>query len=362
MKRVFTSAVASILLASMFFASCSNIESGENENQESSFEKDSKITELLQKTSVKLVDGCKISDLGMSIEERVAMLNNSIGSACSRSLVATDYEMDIETLDSILESASSKIEIPNMEELSEADIEKVIEDFPELSQDDVIEFRDEIFNVYQDQISYLASDEIVKEISSGILANSTADRSIYSKSINFRDETVTGYEVAACLKHPLSAIGLKKQKDKAQDLTEKYMGSANNVNGKTDTFRHIIWNIVMAKEGVGLKKERLAWANDFATAHEKGEKYAGADSVMDLHNNLVGRTIFDDNTSRRYKKILFVKIEYGIKIPSYDYFCNIVKAKADNATFVSKNKNSYDELKRRIESLSKYTGVYIEEK
>ena len=31
MKRVFTSAVASILLASMFFASCSNIESGENE-------------------------------------------------------------------------------------------------------------------------------------------------------------------------------------------------------------------------------------------------------------------------------------------------------------------------------------------
>lgn len=31
MKRVFTSAVASILLASMFFASCSNIESGESE-------------------------------------------------------------------------------------------------------------------------------------------------------------------------------------------------------------------------------------------------------------------------------------------------------------------------------------------
>jgi len=362
MKKLFLSAMAVASAAAIFLAGCSDISESESTSYSDSFDRDFKVSELLEKTSINLVEGCTINDLGMSIDERESMLNKSIENTCGRSVLPTDYKIDIGDLGSILESASSEIEIPDMENLEEDDIEKVIEDFPGLSKTDVAEFRDEIFSIYQDQIAYLAMDEIVKTVSSKVLDNTTNDRSVYDKSINIRDEEITGYEIAACLKHPLSAVGLKKQKNKAQSLTETYMGSKNNINGRTDAFRHIIWNIVMAKEGVGLKKERLAWARDFSTAHEKGVKNNGADSVMDLHNNLVGRTIFDDSTSRRYKKILFIKIEYGIKMPSYDYFCNIVKNKVCNATFISKQDNSYDELKKRIDALSSHTAVYIEEK
>lgn len=152
------------------------------------------------------------------------------------------------------------------------------------------------------------------------------------------------------LKHPFSAIGLKKQRDISYNLTKSYYSSYMSVDNKADAFRHSIWNIVMAKEGWGLKKEKLSWAEDFSTAHEQGIKYDGVASEMDLHNNKVGRYFYDNKVSKKYTKILWWKIETGVKEPSYDEFCKIIYSKSQSVIFIdmSTTLSKFKDMERKV--------------
>ncbi|WP_439647471.1 DUF6973 domain-containing protein [Brucepastera parasyntrophica] len=281
-----------------------------------------------------MYDGVEASDIGLTFEDRAeklaSLLSEQYGRAVSPNMRTA---MTGENTSDLIQAAVDSVQLPDLLEPTEEDILRVCEDFPDLTEEEIMNEWETIQDIYLDQLSALS----MRNVLTGIYEDPAA------RGVKFEDDAVfynsnnvTIYEIAAMLCYPFSALTLVKQRDKAYELTLKYMGAAKRTDDKSDAFRHAILCITMAKEGWGLKKHKLGWAAAFSTAHEAGSKYEGTPSEMDLHNNNVGLRYYDSAASKKYTKILWFKIETGVSEPSYDTAAKAMKPKAVNAYFVDR--------------------------
>jgi len=103
--------------------------------------------------------------------------------------------------------------------------------------------------------------------------------------------TFTRAEWDLMLRHPDKILPVRRARDFAVRRTQACAGKgwftpySVSHNGKGDAFRHATWNAVMSQD-IGIH-----WAERFATAHEY-PTYTDRASRMDLHNNLVGRSLY----------------------------------------------------------------------
>lgn len=312
---------------------------------------DEKVLELLEKTTVRLLDGVSQSDIGLTLEGRGAVLSIELSRRVGRNVSDTDVILSMEEMVGILDAEISKVEIPELMEPSEDDFVNINADFPGLTQDEIAENIDVIAQIYQDQVAALAVNSILDD--SRIM--SAVSRNSYNDGITVFGQDLTWAEVCVILRYPFSALGLKKQSEKAFDLTAGYMGTRSGVNNKVDAFRHAIWNVVMAKEGWGKKSAK--WLGLEILLLHSGN-YRSKDSEMDLHNNAVGLLYYDRHSSRTYRRFLWWRWESGVNEPSYEQVGNYLKNKANSATFVDE-KQSLDAVKKRISRASSDDLVYI---
>lgn len=338
-----------MLVVAVGFTGCKN-SFIDTRNEAVSGTSDLKVQELLSKTRVNLFQGVEISDLGISDESREKRLVSEISRKASRTVSPAEPVIDIETVSKILDETVSSVDIPELLEPTEEDIAKIQETFLDLTEDEVIENLDTISRIYQDEISALAMPQIVNGFDFSEISRSAVSIAYGNGAFRLTDEngneinSLTIYELGAIFRHPFSALGIKKQTSKALELTVEYMGDKNiRVDNKFDAFRHAIWNFVMCKEGWGLKDEKIAWANDFTTAHEKGIRYEKYSSEMDLHNNKVARLYFSNNSSNKYFKFLFWSIPCGVNSPSYEDACKSLKKIVLSAKLVSKHDSEFSE-------------------
>ncbi len=317
---------------------------------------------------VTLKSNVSASDFDQSIDDIVSDISSTIvksrGVSNDDELIVIDSSIVSESINSTLD----EYDFPdfNVEEdcdiFPESEINKIRDDFPSLSDEEIANNFEIIQDIYDDQLSILTKKKVIEEITtsndSDSIRSISKHRSAYDNIKKLKN--ITKHEIAACIKHPLSALSLLSQREKAFSLTEEAMHVSDQfVNIKPDAFRHAAWNIVMAKYAVGRKNNRLAWANDFSTAHEKGKKYIKYDAEMDLHNNKIGRDYYDYKTDRKYVKFFCWKIEVGVKNePSDANIKKDIKAMANSATFVSKDLplGKYKKLVNKASGL-----VYIEE-
>lgn len=178
----------------------------------------------------------------------------------------------------------------------------------DLTEEEIIENLDTISRIYQDEISALTMLQIVSNVD-------LSENSVEARS------TVT-------------------------------------IDYGNGAFRHSIWNFVMCKEGWGRKEEKLSWANDFTTAHEKGIRYEKYSSEMDLHNNNVARLYFSNNSSDKYIKIFRWRIPCGVNSPSYEDACNELRKIAISANFISREDSDFFS---KLEKIPNSELIYISE-
>jgi hypothetical protein len=360
MRNLFWNAIVLIVVLGMA-VSChfTDVQEGKAEAQDAP-QYSLAVIALLEKTPVRLFDGVEESDIGLSFEGLVSKLTTDLSEKHGRSVQGYDtVAIKAEEMIEIIKSQLEKNSLPELFEPTAEDIASINQDFPSLTEEEIVDELVTIRRIYLDQVGTLVLKDFMS--SDYEILPEGSERSVgYSDgAFYFNDEKLTVQEIAAMAKHLLSAVTLIKQKDLAQSYTKQYMGTQNNVNDKSDAFRHGIWNVVMAKEGVGLKDEKMAWARDFATAHEAGAKYIAVESEMDLHNNNVGLRYYNANSSKKYTKILFWKAETGVSEPSYTTACNVLKDRAINATLVNKNTLTVSEAKNRINNVPADTMVYI---
>lgn len=347
-----------VFLVSIAFVSCKN-SFGLNIEEKSEEKLDVNVQNLLSKTRVNLFDGVEISDLGISDESRENQLVSEISRKTNRSIDVAEPIIELEKVAEILNETVLSVDIPELLEPTEEDIAKIQETFLDLTEEEIIENLDTIAKIYQDEISALSMPQIVSNVD--LSENSVEARgsiTIKDFKIYYKNVPVTTHIVVAMLKHPFSAKSIINQRTLALNYTDKYMGNASNGDDKSDAFRHAIWNIVMCKEGWGKKDEKLAWANDFATAYEKGENYTEFTSDMDLHNNKVGRNYYNANSTKNYKKFLWWQYESGVSEPSYETACSAIKQKAINANFIGMTDSNFTQ---KLNSKNENTLIYVVE-
>lgn len=271
--------------------------------------------------------------------------------AISRSIdFGEESPFTISDFSNVIDNIKDDFNLPNFEASTDEEhymnLEIIQQDFPNLTLEEIAENYTEIIDLYMTQIKILTANE----------AN-TYRGGVNEDGIYWGDDTLTWYETQACLKHPLSAPTLPTVKKKAWELTgDTFNSNGKQTDTKEDAFRHAVLNILMAKHGVGLKSEKLKWAKDFATAHELGPKDFGIPSHMDLHNNDIGRKIYDRSARKKYLVFkVFGKViskkEIGVKEPKDSYIKDIVKQFVDSAVFIpGYDKNDKHKNEKTVEA------------
>lgn len=75
-------------------------------------------------------------------------------------------------------------------------------------------------------------------------------------------------------------------------------------NGVANAFRHAAWNLLIAKNGsVFTSKEKaVEWAKFITDLHEECFPNEPFDHEMDLHNNRIGREVFEASAPQKLSK------------------------------------------------------------
>ncbi|MGS2741321.1 DUF6973 domain-containing protein [Sinomicrobium sp. M5D2P17] len=97
-------------------------------------------------------------------------------------------------------------------------------------------------------------------------------------------------------KHPLMLIPTAKATTRSLRIAGNLFPKKHRGNGRANAFRHALWNILIAREAMkwnGSREKSLDWAKTITDWHEEFAPNKELAKVMDLHNNAIGREIFE---------------------------------------------------------------------
>ena len=99
---------------------------------------------------------------------------------------------------------------------------------------------------------------------------------------------------------------IKATKDCIAISTKNY-GKLHHKNGPANAFRHAFWNYLIAKRCFTWQRNEeavLVWAKKVTDWHEDSFPNKKLPRKMDLHNNKVGRFIFEQNMEKSEQEIV----------------------------------------------------------
>lgn len=99
---------------------------------------------------------------------------------------------------------------------------------------------------------------------------------------------------------PLFIVPTYKATKKTVNVCNAYFGKKHHKNNSTNAFRHALWNFLICKKcykvSNSIEKTSL-WAEKITSLHELLSPNSELAKIMDLHNNRIGRELFENNTS-----------------------------------------------------------------
>ncbi|MCX2718664.1 DUF6973 domain-containing protein [Lentiprolixibacter aurantiacus] len=99
-----------------------------------------------------------------------------------------------------------------------------------------------------------------------------------------------------CIRNPWYVLPTVKATRKCVAVCNLHYGKAHHRNTAANAFRHALWNFYIVRacsRGKAKMDKVLAWAEKITTWHEDFSKNPPLARQMDLHNNRVGRIIFE---------------------------------------------------------------------
>lgn len=99
-------------------------------------------------------------------------------------------------------------------------------------------------------------------------------------------------------------------------FSEKHFHESHGGRGVANAFRHAAWNLLIAKNGSVFTSQEKAieWAKFITDLHEECFPNESFDHEMDLHNNRIGREVFEELASQNLsKKQMIAKLKQKSK-------------------------------------------------
>ena len=266
----------------------------------------------------------------------------------------------IEIIAGVVENVLSEFPYDNSENSDAADLgfEMIVDDFPTLTHEEIEENMDLIDEYYTQNLDYLvftqiAEDENLQELIEG--ANMEARTGYYKIICVFISTINEGYSASK------TAYALYNSNNADTDAKNSVFGDQEGSNDQQDAYRHLLFSSYLARYYYtkSSKSKRLQFSKVVGNFNESCSDNIYIDSKeMDVHNNWIGRKLFNDNCS--YKK--FWGMTYGLNKPSI----GSLKAKAEtlvlNGTFIDKNGENLtrEQTQEEILNTAENTVVYFE--
>jgi len=109
------------------------------------------------------------------------------------------------------------------------------------------------------------------------------------------------------LKRPMFMFSTAKATSQTLKIVQEKFPGIHGKDNRANAFRHALWNYLIAVRC--LKNEKniktiLSWTKEITDWHEDFSPNAPLARAMDLHNNYIGRALFQHNGSYTEKEII----------------------------------------------------------
>lgn len=99
---------------------------------------------------------------------------------------------------------------------------------------------------------------------------------------------------------PLFIIPTFKATRKTVKICNALFGAKHHKNNSTNAFRHALWNFIICEKCYKVSnsiEKTILWAEKITSLHEVLSPNRELAKIMDLHNNRIGRGLFEENVS-----------------------------------------------------------------
>ncbi len=109
------------------------------------------------------------------------------------------------------------------------------------------------------------------------------------------------------LKHPLFMTSTIIATFSTYRISQREFPYIHGQHNKANAFRHALWNILIAKASSRFSKNQeavLQWTQRITDWHEDFSPNEEMAKLMDLHNNRIGRDLFDQLSKKNTSEII----------------------------------------------------------
>jgi len=165
----------------------------------------------------------------------------------------------------------------------------------------------------------------------------------------------------------LGYLALEESESAANNYAKIHYGNLDRTNTKRDAFRHTIWNALLCRKfkTISSRKKKLNFAIHVSEINEQCGANGYATRQMDYHNNAIGRTIYNSNTT--FKKIGWIKT--GLNQPSEQQLVTYAKQQVENnpvfidmSSFSSDKNEAEEKAYFEVKKVTKTRTVYLSKK
>ncbi len=100
-----------------------------------------------------------------------------------------------------------------------------------------------------------------------------------------------------CFRYPIFVWPTISATKRCMQISTQQYGKQHYKNGPANAFRHALWNFLIAQRCHNWRKNEqtvLIWTEKITDWHENAFPNTALAKMMDLHNNQVGRSIFQE--------------------------------------------------------------------
>lgn len=132
-----------------------------------------------------------------------------------------------------------------------------------------------------------------------------------------------------CILHPRFIIPTLKATRETVKICDQHFQNDHHKNNRTNAFRHALWNYLISKkcfQVCGSVGKSVDWSKIITDLHEKLAPNAKLLKLMDLHNNKVGRNLFQKFYSEEnfdFIAILKEEMRAAVKVSSTEEINNL---------------------------------------
>ncbi len=218
--------------------------------------------------------------------------------------------------------------------------EMIQEDFPTLTEAQLQEYIHTLERYYSTNLDYLVLKMLAENPTTDDNKNSTQLRTVSELEIY---RYTMGVAALYGYGYIRPSIAYTWAGGEATDSSENRYSTLEAGNTRRDAYRHILWNALLAQRYwtvIPSKSIRLNFAQLVTDAREDISPGAADSSEMDIHNNAIGRTIWDNNTG--YKR--FLGIITGLDFADVTYLKKIIyEAVEENSCFIVKDDENLED-------------------